>query len=96
MNENITNSLFALPSYFSGLALLVGHREENTNYKKKLIKIASQSGPTMNISYRPRWMAIFGSLITTGLAKNRIQFAAQNRPNINSHENEKLSKAQIF
>jgi hypothetical protein len=50
----------------------------------------------MNISYRPRWMAIFGSLITTGLAKNRIQFAAQNRPNINSHENEKLSKAQIF
>jgi hypothetical protein len=71
MNENITNCLFALPSYFSGLVLLVGHREENTNYKKKLIKIASKFGPTMNISYRPRWMAVFCYLITTGLAKNQ-------------------------
>jgi hypothetical protein len=25
----------------------------------------------MNISYRPRWMAVFCSLITTGLAKNQ-------------------------
>jgi hypothetical protein len=41
-------------------------------------------------------MAVFCSLITTGLAKNQYQFAAQNRPNINSHENEKLSKAQIY
>jgi hypothetical protein len=54
MNDKITNCLFALPSYFSGLALLVGHREENTNYKKKLIQIASKSGPTMNISLSPQ------------------------------------------
>ncbi len=46
--------LVCLPSYFSGSALLVGHREENTNYKEKLIKIASKSGPSMNISLSPQ------------------------------------------
>jgi hypothetical protein len=97
MNENITNCLFTLPSYFSGLVLLVGHREENTNYKKKLIKITSKSGPTMNISLSPPdgWQ-FFALLLLLDLPKTSIQFAAQNRPNINSHENEKLSKAQNF
>jgi len=97
MNENITNCLFALPSYFSGLALLVGHREENTNYKKKLIKIASKSGPTMNISLSPLMDgSFFALLLLLDLPKTSIQFAAQNQPKINSHEKEKLSKAQKF
>jgi len=79
MNENITNCLFALPSYFSGLALLVGHREENTNYKKKLIKIASKSGPTMNISLSPLMDgSFFALLLLLDLPKTSIQFASTN------------------
>jgi hypothetical protein len=39
MNENITNCLFVLPSYFSGLALLVGAQRR----KHKLQEEAHQN-----------------------------------------------------